>query len=128
MTTLIFKRGDTWVSRFYLYDDVAGARHLILAPLGEDLPVGTAVDVASIDARLHVRDRAGLLAHSCDLLDDLSLDDDTETGFIHWAANATDTSVIYPGLYFADLEVTIDSIVLSTDTIKIKVLPDITYA
>lgn len=127
MSLLTFKRGDTWKARFFLYDDADDIRYLVLAPLDEALPTGTAVDITSIDARLHVRDRADTLAYSCDLLDDLSLDTTPASGLIHWAADAADTALVDPGVYLADLEVTVGTDVISTDTFKVKVLADVTY-
>jgi len=41
MTTLTFKRGDTWKARFFLYDDADDQRFLVLAPLNETLPTET---------------------------------------------------------------------------------------
>jgi hypothetical protein len=127
MTTLTFKRGDTWKARFFLYDDADDQRFLVLAPLNEDLPTGTAVDVTSIDARLQVRDRNGTMVYECDLLDDLSLNATPASGLIHWAADPADTTLVAPGGYLMDLEVTIASEVISTDTTKVKVLADVTY-
>jgi hypothetical protein len=127
MSILTFKRGDTWKARFFLYDDADDQRFLVLAPLNEDLPTGTAVDVTSIDARLQVRDRNGTMVYECDLLDDLSLNATPASGLIHWAADPADTALVAPGSYLMDLEVTIASEVISTDTIKIKVLADVTY-
>ena len=127
MTMLTFKRGDTWKARFFLYDDADDQRFLVLAPLNETLPTGTAVDITSIDARLQVRDRNNTLVYECDLLDDLSLNATPASGLIHWAADPAKTALVAPGGYLTDLEVTTGDEVISTDTIKLKVLADVTY-
>lgn len=127
MTLLTFKRGDTWKARFYLYDNLAGERQLVLAPLGTELPAGEPVDLTTGDAALHIRDYSGTLVYSGALAGDISFGDDPANGFIFLAADASDTAGVGPDYYLTDMQVELAGETYSSETLKVRVVADITY-
>lgn len=105
------KRGDTWSQDFF-WTDAAGA----------------AVDLTGCSARLmlRVKETSALAIEATTTTGDLVIT--ALTGAVALTVSAERMRAVAAGSYQMDLEITwADGTVRSTETLAVKVLPDVTY-